>query len=85
MCILYTQYIYTAELCMSTSGIVIHFITKAINPLTLRRYTVLNGNFVFDLRNVYQEHNPGIKRDFPVLSSYILLDIQSIYCVRFNH
>ena len=45
-------------------------------------YTVLNGNFVSDLHDVYQEHNPGIKGDFPVLSSYILLNIQSVHCVR---
>ena len=25
-------------------------------------YTVLNGNFVFDLHVIFQEHNPGIKR-----------------------
>ena len=31
-----------------------------------RKYTVLNGNFVFDFRDVFQERNPGIKRDLPV-------------------
>jgi len=36
-------------------------------PLTPRKYTILNGNFVFDLCDVYQEHNPDIKEDLPVL------------------
>jgi hypothetical protein len=39
---------------------------------TPRKYIVLNGNFVFDLhdfdlRNIIQECNPGIKRELPVL------------------
>jgi hypothetical protein len=35
-------------------------------PLSPRKYTVLNGNFVFDLGDVFQEHIPGEKRDLPV-------------------
>jgi hypothetical protein len=30
-----------------------------------KKYTVLSGNFVFDLRDVFQERNPGVKRDLP--------------------
>jgi len=40
---------------------------EAVNPLTLWKYTVLNGNFVFDLCDVYQEHNPDEKQDLPIL------------------
>ena len=32
-----------------------------VNHLTPRKYTVLNGNFVFDLCCVFQEYIPGIK------------------------
>jgi hypothetical protein len=39
---------------------------EAVNSQTLRKYTILNGNFVFDLHYVFQEHNPGVKRDPPV-------------------
>ena len=46
---------------MSTGGIVIHYIVEAVGPLTPRKYIVLNGNFVFDLRDGFQERNPGIK------------------------
>ena len=36
------------------------------SPLTPRKYTVLKGNFVFDMHDVFQEGNPGIQRDLPV-------------------
>jgi hypothetical protein len=51
---------------MSTSGIVIRYIGWGVNLLTPRKYAVLNGNFVFDLHNVFQERNPGVKRDLSV-------------------
>jgi hypothetical protein len=43
-----------------------------------RKYVVLNQNFVFDLcdfdlRDVFQEHNPGVKRELHVLCVYIPL------------
>jgi hypothetical protein len=39
---------------------------KVVNPLTPRKYNVLNGDFVFDLCDVFQEHTPGLKLDLPV-------------------
>jgi hypothetical protein len=47
---------------MSTSGIV----DVVVNPLNPKKNTVLNGNFVFDLRDfdlhdIFQECNPVIK------------------------
>jgi hypothetical protein len=44
---------------------------KVLNPQTPRKYTILNGNFVFDLGNFDLccgiERSHGIKRDLPVL------------------
>jgi hypothetical protein len=51
---------------MSTSGTVIHYI-GCFSPLTPRNYIVLNGNFVLDLRDVFQERNPGVKRELHVI------------------
>jgi hypothetical protein len=39
---------------------------KVVSPLTPRKYIVSNVNFVFDLhdfdlRDVFHEHNPGVK------------------------
>jgi hypothetical protein len=39
-----------------------------VSPLTPREYIVLNG---IDLRDVFQECNPGVKREVPVLTFYI--------------
>jgi len=36
-------------------------------PLTLRKYTFLKGNYVFDLRDVFQERIPGVQRDLPAI------------------
>jgi hypothetical protein len=35
--------------------------SEVVSPLTSSKYIVLNGNFVFDLRDLFHEHNPGIK------------------------
>jgi hypothetical protein len=59
---------------MSTSGIILHTIyEEVVNPLTSWKYTVLNQTFVFnlhnfDLRDIFQECNPGVKLDLPALS-----------------
>jgi len=39
----------------------------AVNLLTTMKHAVLNCNFVFDLRDVFQERNPSVKRDLAVL------------------
>jgi hypothetical protein len=36
---------------------------EVINPLVPRIYIVLNGNFVFDLHEIFKECNPGINKD----------------------
>ena len=53
---------------MSTNGMVIHCIGWGCHPLTPRKYTLLNGNFVFDLCDIFKECNPDVKRDLPVFT-----------------
>jgi len=38
-----------------------HIWDEAINPLTSRKYTILNGNFVFNPHSVFHEHNSDLK------------------------
>jgi hypothetical protein len=59
--ILYIQYTYTLQVCMFTNGIVIHYIGWGCQSHNPRKYTVLNGTIVFDVHNIFQEHNLGIK------------------------
>jgi hypothetical protein len=46
------------------------------SPLTPRKYVVLNGNFVVDLRDVFQERNPGVKRELPACRSQSYMFVQ---------
>ena len=39
---------------MSTSGVVITTQDEAVNPITPRKYNSLNGNYVFDLHDVFR-------------------------------
>ena len=39
---------------------------EVISSLISRKYTVVNGNFVFYLCHVFHERSPGVKRDLPV-------------------
>ena len=38
------------------------------NPINTSKYTIWNGNSVFDLRDVLQECIPSVKRDLPVFA-----------------
>jgi hypothetical protein len=68
---MYVHCIYSAQLYIyrSVCPLVMQSYTKedeAVNPLTSRKYSVLNGNCVFnlcnfDLHNIFQENIPGIK------------------------
>jgi hypothetical protein len=53
---------------------------KVFKPLTSRKYPVVSINFVsdFKLRDVFQEHNRGIKQDLPVFR------IKKILCTLFR-
>ena len=64
------MYIYALQVHMPTSGILIHYIGWGCLPLTPKKYTVLNGNFGFDLHDIFQERNHGTKWDLPVLRDY---------------
>jgi hypothetical protein len=45
---MYIQYMYAVQVHMSTGGK-----DEVVSPLTPRKYTVLNGNFVLDLRDIF--------------------------------
>ena len=67
VCCIYSRYIPYNSIC----PLVAQSYTmqdEVVNLLTLRKYTVLNGNFVFNLCDVFQEYNPGVKRDWLVIS-----------------
>jgi len=66
------------------SLMVLWYTTKdeGVNPLHPQN-TVLNGNFVIDLRDVFQEHKPGVKWDLPVYC--IHLDIRWELLLHHHH
>lgn len=58
-----------------------------VNSLISRKYTVLNGKFVFslhdfNLRDIIQECSPGIKQDLPILAFWcnMATDVLSVFC-----
>ena len=53
---------------MSASDIVINYIGWGCQSPNPRKYTVLNGNFVFNLCELFKEHNLGAKSDLPSLN-----------------
>jgi hypothetical protein len=57
----YIQYMHTLQVRMSTTGIVIPYIGCGCRSPNSRKYIILNGNFVLDLRDVFQERYPGVK------------------------
>lgn len=58
---------YTLQVHIAITGIVIHCIGLGCQSCNPRKYTVLNENFVFDLHNIFQDCIPGIKRDLPLM------------------
>jgi hypothetical protein len=52
---------------MTTSGTAIHYIGWGCWSRNPQEVHFVNGNFVLDLHNVFQEHNPGIKWDLSML------------------
>jgi hypothetical protein len=56
-----------------------------VDPLTPRKCTILNGNFVLNLHGIFQEHNPGIKPELPVTSSLTLITVtSSLICSQYT-
>jgi hypothetical protein len=68
--------VYTLQVHMSTSGRVriIHSLygMRFQIPLTPRKCTILNGNFVFDLSDVFQKRNPGVIGDLFVFTETLI-------------
>jgi len=59
---------------MSTSGIIVHYIGRGCLSRNSRKCTLLIGWYVcdlcdFNLRNIVQEHKPGVKQDLPLYYS----------------
>lgn len=69
---------------MSTSGVVIHYIEWGCQSPNPRKYIVLDGNSVFDLHNVFQEHIPDVNRDLPVQTYVFPVNITlQLFCVKY--
>jgi hypothetical protein len=43
---------------------------EVVDPLTSKMYTVLDRNYVFDMHNDFQEHNPDVKWDMSVFKAF---------------
>jgi hypothetical protein len=54
---------------------------EVVNPVTPRKYIILNENFLLCLHYLCQERNPGIKQDLPVLI-FLMLHESLDYEVR---
>ena len=50
---------------MSTSGKSHTLYNETVNPLIPKKYTIKNGNFMFNLCDVLQECNLTLKQDLP--------------------
>ena len=51
---------------------------EVVNHLTPRKYSVFNENVMCDLWDVFQEHNPGVKQDLPVIQNTIQQESHSL-------
>jgi len=58
---------HTQQVCMSTSGIDIHYIEWGCRSRNPQEVHFVNGNFVLDLHDIFQERNPGTKWDLSIL------------------
>jgi len=82
----YSKYsIYVLYLSVFTTGRVICYIGWVVYPLSPRKYTVLNGNFVFDLRDVFQDCNPSIKWGLSVhVFEFLFLGLVLIWLIYYT-
>ena len=54
---------------------------EVLSPLTPRKYIVLNGNSVFDLRDVFQERNPRVRNlNFPINRFVFVTEKRRVLC-----
>jgi hypothetical protein len=52
---------------------------EGVNPLPPQN-TVFNGNFVIDVRDVFQERKSGVKRDLPVYCIHLVIRWELYNC-----
>ena len=62
---------------------------EVCNPLSPRKYAVLNGNFILDLRDfdlsdVFQDRNSGVKRDLPVRTALFWFIKQRVVVIPYR-
>jgi len=58
---------------MSICPLVLYSYTKqdeVVDPLTSKKDTVFNRNYVFDMHDIFQEHNPGVQWDLSVFKVF---------------
>jgi hypothetical protein len=41
-----------------------------VDPLTSKKYNVFNWNYVFNMHDIFQEHNPSVKWDLSVFKAF---------------
>ena len=72
--------VYTVDVYRAVCSlvVVVHYIGWGHQSPNPQENTVLNGNFVFDLHCVFQEHNPGIKRDLPLMTNALAPEFNTI-------
>ena len=57
---IHSAYILYRSICpLVLQSYTIH--DEVVDPLNFKKYTVLNRNFEFNMHNVFQQHNPGVK------------------------
>ena len=61
-CSLYTAY----KIHMYPTSLYVHCMDEGFNPLTPKKHIVLNATVAFDLRDIFQERNTGVKRGLSV-------------------
>jgi len=64
MYIVYTEHIYSTVSCVQywySHTLYIVYDYEVFSPFTPRKYNVLNGNFVFSLRDVFQKCIHSVK------------------------
>ena len=65
--VLYVQYVYTQQFRVSTSDVVVHCIQDEVHSLTPKKFTIMNGNSVFLLREIFHDRNIEVKQDLPAV------------------
>jgi hypothetical protein len=76
----YIQYIYTLQVCMSNSGVVMHYIEWSCQSPNSQEIHCFKWEFCIRFARRFEERNPGVKRELPL--QYITVGLY-IFCVSF--